>query len=96
MIAVNDLDIHARVGHAAGDHAQLAGNILSEFLNEHLANIEDLDADILLTRFSRFAVLEKKMHRRLTIRDPTAAALDANAGRTKCLAHLSHCSGAVL
>ena len=43
----------------------------------------------------RFAILEEKMHVAFAVDDPTAAALDANAGRTESFAHPSHLAGFV-
>jgi hypothetical protein len=44
VVAVNDLDIHAGVGHAASDLSQLAGLVLPQPLNQDFLNAENLDA----------------------------------------------------
>jgi hypothetical protein len=82
VIAINHLDIDACVCHPAGDHSELAGNVLPQLLNENFANIEDLDPYNFESFTGGLSILEKEMHRRLAVGDPTASALDTYTGGT--------------
>jgi hypothetical protein len=95
MIAVNDLDIHARVGHSPGYLALLAGNVLPQLLHKDLTNIRNLNTDVLERFACSFAVIEQKMHMPDAVNHPTAAALNTYAGRTERLAHSCHLAGFV-
>ena len=95
MIAVHNLDIHARIGQSPGDLAQLAGNILPQLLHKHFANVGNLDTGVFESIASGLAVIEQKMHMPDTIHNPTAAALDTDTRRSKRLAHPGHLAGPV-
>src|SRR5439155_19618119 len=44
VIAVENLDVDARVGHSSGELAELTGDVLLQPLHQHLALGKDLDA----------------------------------------------------
>ena len=51
MVAVEDFDIDARLGHSVREQAELSGHVLLEALHEHLPFTEHADA----CRFERLA-----------------------------------------
>lgn len=44
VVAVKNLDVHARVGHSPGEPSQLSGNRLLEALNDDIAPIDNTGA----------------------------------------------------
>ncbi len=79
VIAVENLDVDASVGHPAADLAELAGFVLPETLDEHLTYGEHAKAggDEGVPR--RGPVGHKEVGRAAAVDDPGAATLDADA-----------------
>jgi hypothetical protein len=90
VVAVNDLDIYAGVGHTAGYLSQLAGLVLPQPLDKNLADAEDFDTNGFESLSGCVAVFEKKMHIALAVNNPAASALDTDASSAKSLAHAGH------
>src|SRR5262249_53841004 len=96
MIAVQPLDIHAGLGHAPGQHAELAWNRLLEPLHDDGALLDHLDAGGLESAPRRGAVGEEEVRRALPSHHPRAAALDAHAGPPERFAHLGEGARTIL
>lgn len=100
VIAVKDLDIDARIGHTAGQLAELTRLGLIESLDENVVHGEYSDA----CRFERVArgvaVLKQKVRDAASVvggmDDPRAAAFDAHAGAAEGVAHFGECAGTII
>lgn len=88
MVAVQDFDVDASLGHPAREQTELTGHVLLQSLSEHLSFREDLDA----RRFQRLAgggsVREEKMGDALTAHDPSPSAFDAHSRAAQSLSHV--------
>ena len=80
VVAVEDFDVDAGVGHAAGELAELSRFGLIEALDEDVVHRENFDA----RRFERIAggvaIFKEEVRDTAYIDDPCAAAFDAHAG----------------
>lgn len=87
VVAVEDFDVDAGVGHAAGELAELAGFGLIEALDEDVVDRENLDARGFERIVRGVAVLKQKVRDAAAVDDPGAAAFDAHAGAAERVAH---------
>src|SRR5258707_1285127 len=96
VVAVEDLDVDAGLGHATGEEAELAGQVLLQADGDDVALGDDTDA----LRFERAAgagaILEQEVGDAAAVDDPGAAPLDADAGAPQAFAHLGEGGRAVL
>jgi len=88
VVAVQNLDVDARLGHPARQQAELTGQVLLQSLNQHFPLGENLNAG----RFQRPAgarsVGKEKMGHALPGHDPGPSTFDAHARAAQSLAHL--------
>ncbi len=83
VVAVERLDVHARLGHPAGELAQLARDLLLEPLRDDLTASDDADARALQRAPGGVAIMEQKMPNTFAANHPGAAALDADPRRAQ-------------
>ena len=95
MVAVQDFDVDASLGHSAREQPELTGHVLLQPLNEHFLFGEDLDA----SRFQRPAggssVRKEEMSHALAAHDPSPSAFDADSSAAQSLSHIGESAGAV-
>ncbi len=95
VVAVDDLDVDAGLGHSARDLAELTWLGLVQSLHEHLPFFLNANA----RRFERPAssgpILEEEVSDALAVDDEGASALDAHPGVAQGVAHLGQCARSV-
>src|SRR3569833_3184142 len=96
MIAVERLDVDARLRHPPRQLPQLPGHRLLQPLNDNVAHRQHYDACALKRVASCGAIREQNVSRSTPAHDPSPSALDADASTTQRLAHLGKCAGTVL
>lgn len=96
VVAVEDLDVDARVGHPARNLAELTWRSLVQSLDQDLPFFQNMDA----CRFKRFAsgraILEEKVRNALAVDNEGASALDAHSRAAQRLAHLCKCAWSII
>lgn len=96
VVAVEDFDVDAGAGHAAGELAELSRFGLIEALDQDVVHGEDLDA----CRFERIArcvaIFKEKVSDSAAIDHPRSAAFDAHAGAAEGVAHIGECAGTIV
>ena len=95
MVAVQNLDVHARMGHGPAEQAQLTRPVLVEALHQNLSDGDDRDACCLERRTRKLTVRHEEVSDTDTSDDPHAAALDAHAPSSQRLAHQGKLAGFV-
>jgi hypothetical protein len=95
MIAVEDFDVDACLGHPAREQTELAGDVLLQALNENLSFRKHADSGRFESRFSGGSVREKEMGDASAIDNPGATSLDAHAGMAQRLTHFGQSPWAV-
>ncbi len=78
MVAVQDFDVHAGLGHPSCNHAELTGDCLFQALYEHLSFCHHADANAFKGCAGCGCVLEEKMSYAIVSYDPGPASLDAH------------------
>jgi hypothetical protein len=96
VIAVQDFDVHAGLGHSAREQAELAGDILLQPLNDDVPFCEDADAGRFEGTSGGRAINEEKVGDASAVNHPRSAALDTETGAAQGLAHLGESAGAIL
>lgn len=85
MVAVQNFNVDASLGHSACEQTELTGQVLLQWLNEHFPFREDLDS----CRFQRLtgggSIRKEKM----------GDALAAHLGAAQCLSHIGKSAGPV-
>jgi len=96
VVAVERLDVNARLGHPARDLAELTRFRLVQSLDKDIAFFQDVDA----CRFERSAsgspIFEEEVANTLAVDNESASTLDAHPAAAKGVAHLGECAGPVL
>src|SRR5262245_18827608 len=92
VVAVEHLDVDARIRHAARQLAELSRHRLLEPLDDDVTHREHLDAGRLQRGSRGFTILEEKVRGAAHADDPGAATLDADAGIAERLAHVGECA----
>lgn len=87
MVAVEDFDVDARVGHPSRELAELTGPVLVQSLDHDLTFFKNLDARGLERPARGGAVLEKEVGDTATVDDEGASSLDAHARTPQGIAH---------
>ena len=88
VVAVKDFDIHACLGHAAGDLAELARFSLVHSLNEDVSLFQNPDACPCECAASGGSVRKEEVSHSLAVNHEGAATLNADAGAAQGVAHL--------
>jgi hypothetical protein len=96
VVAVEDFDIDAGIGHPARQLPQLAWHSLLQTLDDHLSHSQHPDTNGLECLAGRSAVSEEEMGGTASPCDPCAATLDADTGATQCFAHVGEGAGMVV
>jgi len=96
VVAVKNLNIDARVGHAAGEFAKLPRFVLPQPLDEDFALVKYPDTCRFQGATGDCSIVKQKMRHTLAIDNKGAAALDAHASASQGVAHVGEGSGTVL
>lgn len=95
VVAVEYLDVDARVRHPTSQRAELSGFGLVQPLNQHFAFLQHANARGLEGAARGGAIVEEKMRDGSSIHHERAAALDAHASPAQCLAYRGDGAGSV-
>jgi len=95
VVAVENLNVYARFRHAAGEFTELTGFILPQALDEDFGLLKYPDSCRFESAAGGCSVVKQKMGYTLAIDGESAAALDADAGTSQGVAHVSEGSGTV-
>src|SRR5687768_11344326 len=95
VVAVQHLDIDSRLGHPAGEQAELPGHVLLQTLNQDLPLREHLDPGRFESPAGGGAIGNQEMGDAPAVHDPGSSALDAHARTTQRLSHLRERAGPV-
>jgi len=87
VVAVEDFDVDARVGHPPRELSELTGPALVQTLDDDLTFVKNLDARGLESPARGGAVLEEEVGDTETVDDEGASSLDAHARTPKGIAH---------
>lgn len=96
MVAVENLDVHAGLGHPARELPELAGEVLPESLQKHLALSDDADVGGLERRPRSGTVLEQEVADGSALGDPCSATLGAHPGAAQRVSHVGQRARAVV
>jgi len=88
MIAVEDLDVDAILGHPAGQLPELSRDGLVEALRDDLSHTRDADARRFKGVPCGVAIFEQEVGYSLTLDDERSTALHAHAPASQRLTHL--------
>ena len=88
MIAVQDLDVYAGVGHAAAEQAKLTGHILPQTLDQNVSLGHYLNAGPNERVARRGGIFDQKMSDAFSLHDPRATAFNADTGAAERFAHV--------
>jgi hypothetical protein len=96
MVAVQDFDVDAALGHSPCEQAELTWNGLLQSLDEYLPFGDDADASRFKCLSRSGPVLEEEMGDAHAINDPGPPTLDAHAGAAQCFTHFGESAGSVI
>ena len=96
MVAVHRLDVHARVGHAARNLAELTGLRLVQPLHQHVALGEDADPGCLERAARGGSVGKEEVAHTCALAYEDAATFDAHARAPERLTHVGQGAGPVI
>ncbi len=95
VIAVEDLDVDAGLGHFSRNFSKLARFSLVQSLYKNLPLFNNPDARG-LQRIPRLgSILNEKVGYAVTVDDPCSSPLNAYPSLAKCLSHVGQCARAI-
>src|SRR5215471_18608859 len=96
VVAVEHLDIHARLRHAAHNLAELSGLRLTQSLDQYFAFDKHADTGGFQRPAGSGAILEQKVRGAYAVYHPGATSFDAHSGAPECLPHFGEGSRTIV